>query len=175
MDFLRPKIFWLFLFLLPTQLGRHFWPDWAQILGLRIDYLAPTIYLTDLLIFTLFLLSLPRILNVFKTNICSFWLWIPVIIFFWLTVGILMSSNPQTGFYKLIKFSQMIFLAVYISRTVRNNSSFQKLLTPLSPGLIFESLLAIAQFLKQGSIGGIFWWLGERTFFGQTPGIAQAE
>jgi len=41
--------------------------------------------------------------------------------------------------------------------------------------VIFESLLCLGQFLKQGSIGGPIWWLGERTFTGQTPGIAQAD
>jgi hypothetical protein len=47
---LHQKIFWLLIFLLPVQLGRHFWPDFSFVLGLKIDYLAPTVYLTDLLV-----------------------------------------------------------------------------------------------------------------------------
>ncbi|HSW48472.1 MAG TPA: O-antigen ligase family protein [Candidatus Saccharimonadales bacterium] len=43
-----------------------------------------------------------------------------------------------------------------------------------SASVILESLLAIGQFLKQGSIGGILYFLGERTFTGSTPGIANA-
>jgi len=42
--------FYLTLLLLPTQLGYHFWPDWAMVLGRRLDYLAPTIFLTDITI-----------------------------------------------------------------------------------------------------------------------------
>ena len=35
---------------IPIQLGFHFWPPWAQLLGRRIDYLSPTIYFTDCLL-----------------------------------------------------------------------------------------------------------------------------
>ena len=38
----------LFLLLIPTQLGKHFWPDWSSVLGIRIDYLSPTLYLVDI-------------------------------------------------------------------------------------------------------------------------------
>ena len=40
----------LFLFLLaiPTQLGRHFWPEWSRVVGIRVDYLSPTLYLVDM-------------------------------------------------------------------------------------------------------------------------------
>ena len=43
-------LFFLLLLLLPVQLGRHFWPEFALVFGIRIDYLSPTIYLTDLLV-----------------------------------------------------------------------------------------------------------------------------
>jgi hypothetical protein len=39
----------LFAFLLPTQLGKHFFLDFSFINGIRIDYLAPTIHVTDIL------------------------------------------------------------------------------------------------------------------------------
>jgi hypothetical protein len=45
--------FALLLLFLPTQLGLHFWPDFTHVLGLRIDYLSPTLYFTDILIFLL--------------------------------------------------------------------------------------------------------------------------
>ena len=53
---LHQKLFWLLILLLPVQLGRHFWPDFSFVLGLKIDYLSPTFYLTDLLV--LMILSL---------------------------------------------------------------------------------------------------------------------
>ena len=30
------------------------------------------------------------------------------------------------------------------------------------------------EFIKQASLNGLFWWLGERTFTSSTPGIAKA-
>ena len=49
-------VFWWLILLLPSQLGKHFWFDFSQVLGLRIDYLAPTLYLTDVLVIFLLLL-----------------------------------------------------------------------------------------------------------------------
>src|SRR3972149_7133823 len=48
---LHRYFFYLLLVLLPTQLGYHWWPSWALVLGRRIDYLSPTLYVTDILIF----------------------------------------------------------------------------------------------------------------------------
>ena len=39
-------------------------------------------------------------------------------------------------------------------------------------GVVFQSLLAISQYFNQGSVGSILYFLGERTFNSQTPGIA---
>ena len=44
-------LFFLFLLFLPTQLGKHFFLDFSYLSGVRVDYLAPTIYLTDTIIF----------------------------------------------------------------------------------------------------------------------------
>ena len=40
----------LLIFLLPFQLGRHFWPEVSFVYGLKIDYLSPIIFLTDLVL-----------------------------------------------------------------------------------------------------------------------------
>ena len=41
-------LFSLLILLLPTQLGRHFWPSYSFVFGLKVDYLSPTLYLTDI-------------------------------------------------------------------------------------------------------------------------------
>src|SRR5258708_5835258 len=48
------------LLLLPTQFGRHFWPDFAFVQGQRSDYLSPTIYFTDIFITLLLLIWFAR-------------------------------------------------------------------------------------------------------------------
>ena len=47
---------YLLIFLLPTQLALHFWPPTSFVFGVRVDYLAPSIYLTDILFLTLFII-----------------------------------------------------------------------------------------------------------------------
>ncbi len=42
----------------------------------------------------------------------------------------------------------------------------------LSGAVFYSSFIAIWQFFAQKYIGGIFWYLGERTFYAGTPGIA---
>ena len=43
------KIFLIgFLVTIPTQLGLHFWPEWSKVAGIRVDYLSPVLYLTDI-------------------------------------------------------------------------------------------------------------------------------
>src|SRR3989344_275535 len=45
---LLPLLVYTFIFLLPIQLGKHFFPSYAYIDGIRIDYLDPALYLTDI-------------------------------------------------------------------------------------------------------------------------------
>src|SRR3989344_9415701 len=46
--------FYLLILFLPTQLGRHFWPNFSFVSGIRIDYLSPTLYATDIFILLIF-------------------------------------------------------------------------------------------------------------------------
>src|SRR5476649_2203358 len=48
---------YLLIFLLPTQLGIHFWPNFSLLLGIRVDYLSPTLYVTDVVILSLIVIN----------------------------------------------------------------------------------------------------------------------
>ena len=169
-------LFFLILLFLPTQLGRHFWPSFSYISGIRIDYLSPTVYLTDVLILLLLIFFISRLklrspLLIFK-KFPWFSLNLLFLIFIFL-IGILISKNPGAGFYGLLKFLEFVFLGIYTARFV-TKINFKKILLVFSIPIIFESLLSFTQYLRQSSIGGIFYFFGERTFNGQTPGIANA-
>jgi O-antigen ligase len=173
---LQQKIFWLLLLLLPFQLGKHFWPAWSYILGLRVDYFSPVIYLTDIFVFIL--LALWLIEEIKKTFLVkkpreqkkqNYFLLITVFLF--LLVNAFLALNPEVGFLKLFKLSELFFLGWYISR---HNYSLSFAYLPLSFAVIYSSLIALFQFFTQSSLGGIFWFLGERTFNLATPGIAKA-
>lgn len=88
-------------------------------------------------------------------------------------IGILLSKNPGAGLYGLLKLLEFIFFGVYTTRFV-TKINFKKILFVFSLAIIFESILSAAQYLKQSSIGGFFYFFGERTFNGMTPGVANA-
>jgi hypothetical protein len=170
---LHQKLFWLLIFFLPFQLGRHFWPKFSLVLGLKIDYLSPTFYLTDLL----FLLVLFFWLWEQRKKIKSFnlsWLkknWWLGAFFLFLCLNVFLAQNQGAAFYKLIKITEFSLLAFYVAK---NKISLTFLVFPLSLGVMASSLIAWFQFFHQGSLNGLFWWLGERTFNMTTPGIAKA-
>lgn len=172
---------YLLLFFLPTQLGKHFWPPYAYIYGQRIDYLSPTIYFTDVLIGCLFLLWLLRnLLHVYSqkfkfyplrfTGVLQFMFVTSILLF--IIVGIFQSKYPVLGLYYLLKIAECIFFGFYIATFFTKH--INKSLFFLSVGILFESILAIFQYVQQHSLNGIWYFFGERMFSGQTPGIANA-
>lgn len=157
-------VFTLLIFLLPAQLGYHFFTNFSYIFGIRVDYLAPTIYLTDILVFLLFGFWL---LGKRKIRI-SHW----VVIFLGLaTVNIFFSSLPQAAFFKWLKILELIFLGNYVF-SAKNLNLKERFALPLAYSISFFSLVGIGQFVFQKTLGGPLYLLGERTFLSQTPGIA---
>lgn len=160
---------------MPTQLGKHFWPDFSIVSGIRVDYLSPTLYVTDILIFVLFVLCVFSGISNLKNQISkmAFTYWKLVILVIFLVIGISFSKNPLAGAFGLLKFLELLFLGFYVAINFKKYE-LKNILLLFSAGIIFESLLAIAQYLEQASLGNIFYWFGERTFNLTTPGIANA-
>ncbi len=160
--------FFLLVLFLPTQLGKHFWPDFSYVLGQRIDYFSPTIYLTDILIGFLFLLEFKEILKLLKKN--------SIVLLFYCSIVVLLSfywvhwqnQNPALLVYQWLRLAEWLFLVVWVKR----NISLKETILPLSLSVIWTSFLALGQLCQQRSLG--FWFLGERTFYSATPGIALA-
>lgn len=169
--------FYLLVLLVPTQLGRHFWPNFSFVQGIRVDYLSPTIYLTDILLVLLLLSWIFTKLSTFNFQLSTclrrYWLLIvlaPIVI----GIGIYSSSNPFAGLFGVIRLFEFFLLGVYIAKTINTRAEINRIIFLLAVGLVFESMLAIGQFINQGSLGSLFWFFGERTFTSGTIGIAQA-
>ncbi len=165
-------LFYFLIFLLPTQLGLHFWPDFSKISGIRIDYLSPTVYFTDVLIIMLFGVWMSKKFPILKKSLIHNYLFIILVIF--LIFNILLSSFIPGGFYFLWKFLEMSFLVFYIRDKEKTEMQIRNFILILFGSAVVQSVIAIIQFVKQGSVGGILYFLGERTFTGSTPGIANA-
>lgn len=165
---------WSFFFLilfLPTQLGKHFFFPQSFIFGIRVDYLAPTIYFFDILTFILFFLNFNYLLKFFIQKKIIF-----LILF--LIINSTFSLFPLISFLKILRILQ--WLGIFF--ILKKNLSLEKkppqkiknlITTALFLGTLFEFLLALGQFISKKSLGGIFWFFGERAFSLSTPEIAK--
>lgn len=185
MEKLHRFFFYLTIFFLPTQLGLHFWPEWATVLGRRVDYLSPTIYLTDILI----LLTLVSwILELFKTrhsrangNPSFFKAWIPAFpsklrvnagMTSLVVINIFFAANKPVAIFHWLKVLEFGLFGLYI---VKTKPSLLLITYLLSLAVLYSSIIAMLQFFLQHSIGGPLWFLGERQFNINTPGIARID
>lgn len=164
------KFFYLLLFFLPTQLGLHFWPDSAYILGIRSDYLSPTVYLTDVLIVTLLTVYFYET-GIYK-KILATQKWLVVLVLYLFITSLFVAVNQVAAIYKTIKVIEMFLLAYYVYKNKASLTNSRTFYYVFSVSLLYSSLIGVLQFALQHSIGGILWILGERSFLPSTPGIA---
>lgn len=166
---LRNILLVLFLFLIPGQLGRHFWPEWSLVLGIRIDYLSPIFYLIDLI--WLGLIGIDVWINFKSFKVKKLLNRNFFIVIFLIGINILLSKNHWVTIYGWLRIVQLV-LSIFLIK--RNKIFINKTLLKIVPiWLIGESLLALGQIAKGGSLNGLWWYLGERTFNFNTIGIAQ--
>ncbi len=169
--------FFLTILFLPAQLGRHFWPEWVFILGRRVDYLSPTVYLTDILILlTIFFWLLANKFSIFnfqfsiKRRNFQFSIFVILLLCLFIGLNLFFAENKPIAIYFWLKVLEFTMFGYYIVKTKPKASDVT---LGLSVAIFYSSVIAIIQFFLQHSIGGPLWFLGERTFSSQTPGIAQ--
>ncbi|MEK7169025.1 MAG: O-antigen ligase family protein [Patescibacteria group bacterium] len=155
----------LLSFLLPTQLALHVNSLRSTVYGFQIDYLIPTLYLTDIISLLIIIFGF-RYLKINK----SFKLYALCYMVF-VAVNILISSYLVPSAYKWFKVTEMLLLGVVIFNT-KKFDVFKNFIKPLSYSIFIACLLGIMQFINKGSIGGIFYWFGERSFVFNDPNIA---
>ena len=160
-------VLFLLVFSLPFQLGYHFWLPETYVASFRIDYLAPTFYLTDLLLIlflaTNFKITVSIIINFFIKP--SGW-------FF----GALVLLNLATASFSLITILAWVRLGSYLlllAALAKTDHLAKKVLLPFSLSLIFIIGLAITQFILQSSLGGILYFFGERPLSLALPNVAK--
>ncbi len=157
---LESVLFFLTILFLPTQFGKHFWPDFASIYSLRIDYLSPVIYFWDLLVLALWSISLFNIFSKGKKLYLNPAYFLVFSLFLLTQIFSLFEAvNPLAGLVSLKEYLMAGLFGLYLASS--SFSFYKKPLTrALISGLIFICLLALIQFLIGSSVG--FWVLGER-------------
>lgn len=161
-------LFLLILLFLPVQLGKHFWPSFATVSGLRIDFLSPTLYFTDILVIFFCAFSLKQFpWHFFRSPLFG------VIIFFAFG-NLIFSVEPLNTLIGMIRFSEYCLFTYLSAHLLSKKGMLRKSLCVLLFAALWVSALAFVQFFLQRSVGGLLYFLGERSFSAQTPGIANA-
>lgn len=181
----------LLLLLLPTQFGKHFFFDFSFVNGVRVDYLAPTLYVTDIIVFLLVIANIPVVIKALQNKFFIFLLCIAI-------VNIFFALSKEVAIYRWVRVLEAYCLFILMFSFFRHRdpplagsgSQTTKKRDPdihqadivttktfgfsLLSGTIIQFVLAVLQFINHHSMQGFFYYLGERSFNLSTPGIAKA-
>lgn len=150
----------LIAFFLPTQLGLHFWPQFTRVNSLKIDYLSPTLYFVDILILVYCLVNFEGLKKIFadKKKLS--------ILLLFVLINISLSFSPLLALFSWLK---NLYYFVFFLLLVGEKSLWQKTRKSFICSISFLVALQVFQFINQGSLGGFFYWFGERLFTASTP------
>lgn len=156
-----------FVFLLPTQLGKHFFLPFSFVSGVRIDYLAPTIYLIDIIFVLLAIFYQAQITAHVKKNARLL-----LILGAVLVANIFIAPVPQMAIYTIARLIEVYFVYIIFAHERKKNGAV--ILYALIAGAMMQAILTTLQFMNKGSLQGLFYFFGERFFSMSSPGIATA-
>lgn len=159
-------LFFSLLLLLPTQFGKHFFLPLSYLSGVRVDYLAPTIYLVDILILLLTVINFKIVIKLFKNKKVIFSL-------FLLMINVIFSKLPIISLYWFAKIIELLII-FSLAKKILASLKERYILAALFISGSFELFLSLFQLINKHSIQGIFYYFGERLLTLSTPGVAKA-
>lgn len=169
-------LFLLALASIPIQLNKFFFMPYSYVLGLPIDYRAPSIYFSDLTVLTFtfsFFWQNRHRLHTLYISYKNFILALVTLNVYLIVNAFITRNTPGPAFFfsfKILEFSLFCLAATDLLKDQKIKKTASLI---LMFSLFWESLLLIGQFLRQASIG--FYFLGERTFSSATPSIAHVD
>lgn len=193
---LQKLFFYSLILSIPIQTGKHFWPTFSKIAGIRVDYLSPTLYISDIVILSFIIVtgitfiqksfwfiqnqrlnsSNKKVLSKQRKTITLTFLhnkklWFFAFFLISLCISTLFAKNFFAALYGWVKYLEFGLLGISIA-VFFDKKQIKPFIYSLLIGSLFSSGVALTQFFLQSSIGGIFYIFGERTFTASTPGIA---
>ncbi len=168
---LETVIFCLLIFTVPMQ-ARVILHEWTKPFN---QWTSAYLYGTDILLAVIFLFWLSRgfgtvkILNLNFINLKSAYFWL-VVFFSVSAFSIFNSRIVGLSFYQLIKLAEFIGFYFYLQYNIGKVFNFRTVLGIIIISGFFQSIIAIIQYLKQGSLG--LWLLGESPLSVNTTGVA---
>jgi len=159
-------LFSIFFLFISTQFGKHFFLPFSYLSGVRVDYLAPTIYLTDILVLLLAIFNFKIVLKFFKNKKI-------ILSLFLLLINIIFSKLPEISIYWSIKIIELIIIFSLAKKMLATLKEKNILIILLLSG-VFQLFLSLVQLVTKHSVQGVFYYFGERLLSLSTPGVAKA-
>lgn len=157
----------IFSFFLVSQLGYHFNLLSSTVLGYKVDYLIPTVYLTDLLALSVLFFGRKELKSIWRLRNLGYL----VLIFVFIFINISRTGFAIYSIYKWLRVIVLFLVGVVLIKS-KKYDFFNNFIKPLSYSVFVVNILAIFQYFNKGSIGGIFPFLGERNFRFTDPNIS---
>lgn len=167
------KLFLLIVFLIPLNLGKHFISNSAYVSGILVDYLIPTIYITDLLILVLLFLWI-RKTGFKKFKYLSFnksSVQLVLLFLFSIFLSVLVAARLLPSIYSFLRLLLYAGLFLYTLENFSFKKDFLPVVKIVSISVLFISVLGIAQWFKQASVFNSYLFLGEQPYSASTPNI----
>lgn len=166
----------LVIFFLPSQLAYHFLEYSTSVYGLQIDYLIPTFYFTEILLILLLVVWSVRLnkARLLFSVVSRFWRHYLFFLFLILLIVniIAVSPNKVISVSMLVRFILLSGLVSYIAYEKISRIFIVRLLLASS---LWVMVVVFGQVYLQKSIGGMWYFLGERQFSISTWGVAKSE
>lgn len=162
-------LFYILIFLLPLNLGKHFISTDSYVRGLLIDYLIPTLYIQDILILLILFFWLKDLVikkmfpNIFSRNFIFMY-------FFMFSVSLTIFVSPLP-FVSLLSFFRLVLYFLLFLYIIFNIKDIEFIKNILIISFFLISLLGIIQFIKQGALFNNYLFFGEQPYTASTLGI----
>lgn len=160
---LKNTLFYIIIFLLPLNIGYHFIINDAYINGLLIDYLIPTIYIQDILVSIFLFMNVKELFKSRDKYVT------------WFLFSVLLATWSSTFFISsLASFTRLVLYVgfmVVVKSKFSGKDYFDRAVTVFGVTTVLLSVLAICQWVNQGSVFNNYLLFGEQPYTVSTPGI----
>ena len=172
---LEKYLFYAILFAIPLNLGKHYVFEFTYVYGKLIDYLIPTIYVQDILIFFLLLLALPQLVKSVKKSISKRSMVFVFLVLFIVSVSfsVIDAFSFWPSLYAFLRLALYVGFGFYVFSQRKFDEVFEGLSLIIAVLILGLSLLGIAQWLNQGSVFNNYLFFGEQPYSFSTPNIVK--
>jgi hypothetical protein len=169
-------LFLTLVFLIPVNLGKHFEVYSSYVNGVVVDYLIPTMYVQDIIVFVLLILwfasgGLYRFVFSEDKFLERKEVIVSTLFIFSVFLSTLSSLRFLPSFYAWFRLFIYFLLFLYSLSEIHIEDEFFNILGIVSISVTLLSILGILQFFNKGSIFNNYLLFGEQPYTLSTPNI----